>query len=268
MSDLVHALNRCMRWIEDYLPEYANSFLPGLTFDEILEALETLGFAVSDEVYELYQWRNGAELDIPSFVFPAFEFIPIRQVIEVNEQIESDQMVRDLFTFNDQPLLPFMQRNGRYCSIILSQKSTLNSPVVYIGKQGGEPYIAFSSLTSMMISLAECFETRAYYLDENSYIDVDDSKLARILRKHNSELVEIALSEARVLLTDFQYTYEMNIFISKVLQALERFRPPSAIAILSEALPRYSLDQSRKNLLIRSQIAHTLQVIQTDPSSS
>ncbi|MDX2244334.1 MAG: hypothetical protein NW224_26980 [Leptolyngbyaceae cyanobacterium bins.302] len=104
MSNLVQALNSSMRWMENHLPEYANSFLPGLTFDEILEQVEIIGSPLPDELYELYEWRNGTASDVPSFVFPAFEFIPLEKVIEVNQQANGDPMIRDLFTFNDQPL--------------------------------------------------------------------------------------------------------------------------------------------------------------------
>jgi len=258
MSNLVQALNYSMEWMEDHLSEYANSFLPGLTFDEILEEVETLGFPLPNELYELYQWRNGTEIDIPSFVFPAFEFIPLKKVVELNQQADNDPMIRELFTFNDQPLLPFMARNGRHCAVILSLRSTLKSPVVYIGKQGSGEYIAFSSVTNMMRSLAECFETGAYYLDTNGYIDAYPVQVASVLRKHNPQLVKQALTDIRLLFTDFDLDFERQIFISSTLQALERLRPPESSEVLNEVLERYRLDSSRKGNTIRLLINRTL----------
>lgn len=266
MSNLIQALNRSMQWIEGHLPEYAASFLPGLSFDEILDEVETLGFPLSDELYELYQWRNGTDSEAPSMVFPIFEFLPLEKVVEFIQQAEDDAMIRSLLSFNGQPLFPFMANDGRYCASIVSRRSTMTNPVIYIGKQGSSEYVAFSSITSMMFSLTECFETGAYYLDEDDYIDADANKLAGVLRRRNPQLVEEALLNARVLLTEFEFNYEMRMFISRTLHALERFRPPEAIAILTEALSRYSSDDRSENSVIHSQIARCLQIIQQSQS--
>lgn len=244
------------------MPDYATSFLPGLTLDEILEEIVALGIPLSDELYELYQWKNGTNDEAPSMVFPMFEFLPLRRVVEFVQQAESDDMVRSLLTFDGQLLLPFAANDGRYCATVISRRSTMTNPVVYIGKQGSGEYIAFSNVTSMMFSLTECFETGAYYLDEDGYVDADSSRVASILRKHNPQLVENALSSASVLLTDFEYTYEMKMVISRALQALERFRPPEALAILTEALPRFASDSRRENSVVYAQVIRSLQIIQ------
>jgi hypothetical protein len=258
MRNLTQALNYSMEWLERHLPEYAGSFLPGLTFNEVLERIETLGFPLPNELYELYQWRNGTTSDTPSIIFPTFEFIPLDEVVETIQQANNDLMIAELFTFNDQPLLPFMGRDGRYCAVIISQRNTLKSPVVYIGKQGGGEHIAFSSMTNMMCSLAECFETGAYYLDIDGYIDAHPIQVASVLRKNNPQLVKQALTDIRLLLTDFDLNFEMQIFISRTLQSLERLRPPESLEILNEVFERYRLDTSRKGDTIRLLINRTL----------
>ncbi|MDX2239386.1 MAG: hypothetical protein NW224_01770 [Leptolyngbyaceae cyanobacterium bins.302] len=151
-----------------------------------------------------------------------------------------------------------MSKDGWHCAVLISQKSTLSSPVVCIEKQGGGEYIAFSSVTSMMCSLAECFNTGAYYLDADGYIDIHPVQVAEVLRKHNPQLVEQALTDIRFLFTDFDLNYDTQMFISKTLQALGRLRPPETVEIVNEALARYSSDNSRKGNIVCSLLNRTL----------
>lgn len=258
MQTLNESLEYMLRWMQNNLPEYGASFMPGLQFDEIIELVETLGFPLPEEIYELYQWRNGTRAEIPSFVFPAFEFAPLNKAAEIQNEINSDPILGELFTFNNQPLFPFIASEGRHCAIIISSRSTLTSPVVYIGKQGEGEYLAFSSVTSMMCGLAECFDTGAYYLDADGYIDIHRVQVAEVLRKHNPQLVEQALTDIRFLFTDFDLNYDIQMFISKTLQALGRLRPPETLEIVNEALARYSSDNSRKGNIICSLLNRTL----------
>lgn len=262
MQGLTQALDNIMEWLENHLPEYAASFLPGLTLDEIFESVEVLGFPLPDELYELYQWRNGTrEHIVPSFIFPVFEFLSLDKATALQEMIDSDSIVRELFTFKEQPLFPFVENDGESCSTIVEKTSTLESPVIYIAKQGGGEYLEYSSVTSMMCNFAECFETGAYYLDEEGYINSHPAQVAEVLRKNEPQLVKQALIDIEILFTEFELDYDTQMFISYTLQALERFRPPETSGILQEALIKYGLDESRKGKTILNYINRTLQNI-------
>jgi len=68
MSDLINALNRIMAWLEEYSPASASRFKPGLSPKEVEDRISKLPFKVSEEVYELYSWRNGDESYIVQYL--------------------------------------------------------------------------------------------------------------------------------------------------------------------------------------------------------
>ncbi len=59
-SELTNALDRILKWIEQYKPWYVNYLQPGLSRGEIENLVRDLPIQLPEEVYELYQWRNGA----------------------------------------------------------------------------------------------------------------------------------------------------------------------------------------------------------------
>ncbi|BAY87151.1 putative esterase [Calothrix parasitica NIES-267] len=62
MSDLTNALNRIFNWLEKHPSEkYASVDVlqPRLSYEEIERRVADLAFELPEEVYELYQWKNG-----------------------------------------------------------------------------------------------------------------------------------------------------------------------------------------------------------------
>lgn len=87
MSNLTEALNRIMSWLEQYQPEYAASFLPGLSRQEIDELVAPLSVLLPEEIYELYQWRNGRAIEPFSYGRPSlsiYEYLPLQEALEPN----------------------------------------------------------------------------------------------------------------------------------------------------------------------------------------
>ncbi|MBE9032861.1 hypothetical protein IQ266_24295 [filamentous cyanobacterium LEGE 11480] len=59
MSELTEALNSIEHWIAQHIPDHPAVMHPGLSRSEIELAVGHLPFKLSEEIYELYQWRNG-----------------------------------------------------------------------------------------------------------------------------------------------------------------------------------------------------------------
>jgi hypothetical protein len=264
MTELIRALNEIMDWLEQNMPEYASSFLPGLTPDQILDLMATSGYSISGELFELYQWRNGTNFYPLTLVAPFFELMPLEEVIRTNAEADNDSMIREFFTFDEQPLLPFMASDGYYYAVPISPGSILKSSVIDVPKQGLASFIAFSNVTSMMKSLAECLTSGAYYLDVDGCVDAHLGQVANVLRKHNSELVDKALADIRILQSDFDVNFDTLMFISRTLQSLERFRPPGTIEILNSALEKYRLDEDGNGNIVCDYINRSLSSLSVD----
>lgn len=190
MSVLTVALERIMQWLRANQPEYAASFLPGLKYSEI-QSLETeFGFKLPNEIYELYQWRNGTEEDAKAICFPTFEFLPISRAIEHTKRC--NQFIEESKKFSREegewyeicPLFTFIANNGILCGVTIVDYQGGKIPVVDIG-EGDMARINYASLTDMMLTLAEYYETGAYYLDDEGFVCKDEGKAAQIFRKYN-----------------------------------------------------------------------------------
>lgn len=68
MSRLTEALESFYNLLCLEYPEIAASLQPGLTRSEIDEKVKNLQFSLPEEVYELYQWRNGMQQDIRFYI--------------------------------------------------------------------------------------------------------------------------------------------------------------------------------------------------------
>lgn len=188
MSDLNNALERIMRWLQKYQPEFANSFLPGLKPEE-LQLIETqLGLTLPSEICELYQWRNGTEEDAPAVCFPTMEFLPIHKAVEctqgINEYIKELAEIESPW-YAKSPLFVFLQNNCDFCGIPIIKLPRKTIPVVVLG-EGEMPTLFYTSITDMMQVLAECYETGAYYLDQQGYVNANKHEVNQIQKKYNS----------------------------------------------------------------------------------
>ena len=82
MSILTQALESILHSLEQYAPKEAASFQPGLTRPEIDNLMKNIPFKLPEEVYELYQWRNGSGQDHLYFCFDGRIFLPLEEAID------------------------------------------------------------------------------------------------------------------------------------------------------------------------------------------
>ena len=88
-------------------------------------------------------------------------------------------------------LFPVFDFDGEYFAVPGSDISTICAPVFHIGCDDGYLSLAFTSLTNMMLAIAECYEKGIYSVNPDGYIEVvDEIKFGEIRRKHNPGSVE------------------------------------------------------------------------------
>lgn len=179
MSALTDALERILNWFQENKPDYAASLQPGLTIEEIEEKVKNLPFKLPKEVYELYQWQNGMCDEYGGF-FEYYRFLPLEEAL-CKEQRMSEPWGLSL-PFGWFPLFYF---ENEYFSAISAEEDTASSVIVktYHGID-----VAYSSLTNMMQYLAECYEKKAYFIDENGGLSKNNSIANDILIKYETEL--------------------------------------------------------------------------------
>jgi SMI1 / KNR4 family (SUKH-1) len=195
MSLLIQPLNQIMTWLEQNIPEYAQSFQPGLSVSMLTKISETLGFSLPPELYDLYQWHNGTPEvgDIGTYL-GAFHFSPLEEIVQIYQEdyggIDGDFFILE----NGCPLFPFSENQGRYYSITVPQDSSQEAYNIVVTLTDGDHYIVYESLVSMMNTLAECYETKAFYLDEEGNISEHSEQVIALLKKHNASVLDPQLS--------------------------------------------------------------------------
>ncbi|BAY87135.1 PBS lyase HEAT-like repeat protein [Calothrix parasitica NIES-267] len=217
MSELTNALNRILNWFENNKPSTIESLQPGLAIEEIKEKVQDLPFRLTQEVYELYQWRNGM-VDDGSCFFQAFRFFSLEEAIE-ESQIMGEAWGLSL-PFGWFPIFEF---EGEYFSAVGAEENTKNSLITRTYHDIG---ISYRNLTNMMLYIAECYETGAYYIGDSRFIEENEVAVIDILQKYEPESSSI-----------FKFRDETieNLDGSKVVNS---YHPDSNILLNSRILGR------------------------------
>lgn len=190
MSELTQALNRIMTWLSENQPSFAASFIPGLTNQQIDAAVQHLSFELPEEIYELYLWRNGTEGRHDCEFYPAMNFVTLEKAVKLYEDIATNDGTEEEIRFEGYQLFPFIVTDNEFTNILIETKEK-SSPVIDFYAEDCEPEIVYSSLTNMMLTIAECYETGAYYLAKDGFVEQNEVKAAKIFRKYNPEISEI-----------------------------------------------------------------------------
>jgi hypothetical protein len=193
MTDLTNALNRIFVWLEQNSPNSILGFQSGLLSEEIEEKLGVLPFAVSEEVRELYRWRNGSEID--NFVFGYLSLLNLDRACEYSKRLNNLDMEIRADREEPRDLFLVFDFDGEYFAIQGNESITATSPVFHISDCYDVSF-AFINLTNMMLALAECYETGVYAVTEDGILDVVDAiEFGRIRQKYNPGTVRSLYSE-------------------------------------------------------------------------
>lgn len=215
MSELTDELEYIFDWLKSTNLEMVDCYNPGLTRQQIDKIVKDLPFKLSEEVYELYQWRNGiADLGFNNY-YPLVEFLFPDQLFSSSStsfctlqdsisnyhdlwEIEQSTMMNkpyDNYTGWDQKWFPIASfENKRILYIVGDLDPSPIYLVDYIFLEN--PLRVYKSLTSMISIIAECCQVGLYQLIPDEYgeeddmiIRIDEEKLElekSIYRKYNS----------------------------------------------------------------------------------
>ncbi|HEY9860623.1 MAG TPA: SMI1/KNR4 family protein [Candidatus Obscuribacterales bacterium] len=183
MSALTDALDRILRWLQQHSPNAVSGFAPGLPLVEIEAKLSQLPFRVSQEVYELYQWRNGNPYD-GAFVY--------HRLLDLEGALEYAAVINESYWLEvreqdgtPQYLFPVLGFDGEYFAIPGGDVSSPHAPVFHIGCDDGSLSLAFTSLANMMLAIAECYEA-GVYANLNGCLEVVNTiRFGEIRRQYN-----------------------------------------------------------------------------------
>lgn len=198
MSRLTEALEYLYNFLCLEYPEIASSLQPGLTREEIDEKVKHLRFSLPEEVYELYQWRNGMR----GTIFFELLYDGYRLDIEINDTVtialfySLEKAINSYFMKYTPFLMPLFSWYdnmvaGGFFAVNLEQGG---SPIVhYIDRYLNEleqekdfykNNIIYSSLTDLILAIAECCEAALLPSSSKGVLLIDEDKFEQIYLKY------------------------------------------------------------------------------------
>ncbi len=215
MSKLLEEFAYIFEWMAYTVPNLTDRYNPGLTRQQIDNIVKDLPFKLSEEVYELYQWRNGqADFGyyngecMVDFLFPdhhipgnsSIPFWPLQAAVKIYHDlcaIEKSNLMNppcEGFHLWDRKWFPIASMENKSLLIVIGE---LDPSPVYQMDYGffDRPLRVYKSLTSMIATIAECCESELYTVipDEDNemfiYIKLDEERQEAeraIYKKYNS----------------------------------------------------------------------------------
>ncbi len=190
---LMNSLDRVMTWLQDNAPESFAAFATGLQPEEVHSKLEALPYQLPQEVYDLYCWRDGTDRDSDEGLFVYHSFMPLDTAIEHFEYINYDDQ-RESRTQEGDPtyLFPIFDFEGEYFAVVASSGTAMAASPIYHISDCLDCRIAFNSLGTMILAIAESYEAGVYTVDPEIGVDWTNTRLfEEIRRKYNPGTIEI-----------------------------------------------------------------------------
>lgn len=206
MSILTESLEKIVNWLRVNDPESISGLRPGLgnpeiekltqnlpllfhstglTDQEIEKLTQPLPLILPWEVREIYHYCNGKIALTPSLVLEPLE-------VAIENTCYGEWMRGNKISSSSH-ILPLFHGDGKDFYYVICDSEN-KSPVwcVYVGEN---PRMYAASLTSLILTTWECYETGAYYMyfDEEcgySYVEEDLEKFKKVFQKYNPEQMD------------------------------------------------------------------------------
>jgi hypothetical protein len=158
MSALIDALNHALDRRIALNSKFASIIHPGLSREKIMEMTRDIPYEIPEELIELYEWHNGTDYVYDNFI-PVFEFRPLE-----------DAMNDAYNEYHDDISLSIMDFNGDVQLCMILRKDANTAPIYCRDMECGIYEQCFESLTTMVQTIAACFDEDIYYWDVESKI--------------------------------------------------------------------------------------------------
>jgi hypothetical protein len=209
MSQLKNALDRIKTWLTNNCPVVAENITPGLNSEEIQAIVKVLPFSLPEEIYEFYQWSRGHYGEaLNSIAFDPYEVMfqaSLEYAIELYstlERADADECITD---YINRPLFPIFDFNSASLCVIGNWDDKKSSPIILVSNIN-QITTRYTNLTSMMLTVAESFESGAFSLEEDGYTAWNEEVFSHIYVKYNSNILEFSIARLKQELINRQHS--------------------------------------------------------------
>jgi len=174
---------------------------PGMSRAEIGARVASLPVRLADEIADYFAWRNGLRptRDADYELFPGFTTLSLeeamadhRMLIDTATQVAQQAGVPASSLWNERWFPLFRDAGGDYHVALTDARPAPTAPLYAVVREDpGSAYLAYDSLTSLIETVAGCFEAGAFKA-VGEIVEEDRPRAAAIVRAHNPERMKRA----------------------------------------------------------------------------
>ncbi|WP_055077393.1 SMI1/KNR4 family protein [Pseudanabaena sp. 'Roaring Creek'] len=185
---LTNALSRIDTFLSQNYPAQFAKLGGSLSEEQINDLGKDIPCVLSKEVRELYKWHNGSGY---SPIWHNYYYISsLQDAVEMYEILSTFPDSWELSFFS-----PFIFDEIEFLFVDCNKEE---SPVWYIFWEDMGTEMLWTSLTKMMESIAEAYETGAYYFDNDDLV-TDNKKFLEIMWRKDPDIISSLTEHLRTV---------------------------------------------------------------------
>jgi hypothetical protein len=184
---ITQSLKRIHAFLLENAPAQLAQWSNGLSEEQINDLLKDTPCILLDDLRGLYKWHNGSGYNS----------------ICDNYRLYSLENAMELYKFYS--AFPGLYKPGLFPFAINSVQDILfvncyskQPEVEYMFCEDGSKEIFWSSITKMMQTIAEAYETGAFYLD-NDYFASDNRKFLEVMWRNDPDIINLLIEQLRTV---------------------------------------------------------------------
>lgn len=189
MSKITTSLGLIFSWFQARslpLSELLQSGLQAILIDTLIKDLP---FSFPEELAELYSWCNGTTLS-QEYNLNAHYFLPGYYLLSLQDALHY-YLTYSTSDSWDHSWFPIMASgSGDFYVINCGGKGQKNNSVLNFIRGEYNTPLVYLNIHAMLLTIAECYEVGAYFIDELGFLKVDYELEAAISLKHNPSVEE------------------------------------------------------------------------------
>jgi cell wall assembly regulator SMI1 len=176
---------RIIAWHKKNNPGFLDRLNPGIESYDVLNFFTTNSLVIPNELIELYSLSNGSNIPFGDqydlfHLFPGYYLMPFQEATHIYRLKKMDELWSpDWFPI-------FSNGGGDYYVIKCSKEEKF--PIIGFLVGGIEPEIEYTNLPSMLKTIADCFDSGAFYMTDERYLEILIDKEVVISRSNNQGL--------------------------------------------------------------------------------
>lgn len=164
--------------------EVLKRLLPGISPEVVRERFRDIGVSAGDPLVALYSWCGGTAVEAGT-PLEDVQFFPGFWFLSFDDAIANYLAFRDDSRWSRSWFPVFANGGGDFYAVWTERPA---QPVVGFLIDQAEHPVEYTSLATMCITLAECFDQGVFYVDERGFLEMDDARHADIARRNNPGL--------------------------------------------------------------------------------